>query len=87
MRFKIVVILLIIFASFSCTGNYNKNQYLIQNLVADRETDKGFKNIIIRGHKESSYRITVFAEATDSLNKKHIDTINFLTTGDGYIIK
>lgn len=85
MRFAIIILTAVM--GMSCTSNYNKNETIIQMLTIDKEIDKGYKNVVIKDHHESTKGITVFVEATDALNIKHKDTIAFRTTGDGYIIK
>lgn len=88
MRIQIIVALCMIIACTSCAKLFNKNKETIKVLVISRESDKGInvKNFTINKHTETKNSIRVLLSITDMSNKTMSDTLNFITTGDGFVI-
>ena len=88
MRLKEIFFLCFSFLLIACSDVYNKNEETIRVLIVSREADRDIKlkNFKVIKHTEASHSIKVFVEITDLSNKNLFDTVNLVTTGDGFVV-
>ena len=88
MQLRKISFLYLSFILIACSDVYNKNEETIKTLIVSKEADKGIrlKNFEVIKYTEASHSIKVFVQITDLSNKKILDTLNLVTTGDGFVV-
>jgi hypothetical protein len=86
MNRKAVLILAALLA-VSCNGLYSNNEDKIKIMVPIREKQKGInlKSFDITSHSEEENRITVYIKGVAERDKPVLDTLVFITAGDGIL--